>query len=260
MKYLPFFLIFLTSLCFLGCKNRYSRTILQNENTSFFGDSVLTIISNNRPNGYSITILKNKDLCIWHFQRGDSINRYLALDDIPYFRGDYVGDSIGVYTRNIDIPTSDTLIDNGDFYVVGPYFFMDVNFDGEAEFILSTLGHKRIYYVCFDLLNGNENDPCIGFLSPMNDEPYNNIVGGLCGKTVFDYQKQLIYIYEDMGAFDYVETWAKPIKFRYEQKPSVRVFKRIKKEFFVEGYEHTTEYRLVNDTLKEVSNITKLIE
>ena len=162
------------------------------------------------------------------------------------------GDSIGVYTRNIDIPTSDTLLE--DFYFVGPYFFMDVNFDGEAEFIVVTYGYNRLYYVCFDLLNGNENEPCIGFLSPMKEAPYNNLVGGLCGKTVFDYQKQLIYIFEDMGAYDYVETWAKPIKLRDEEKPSVRVFKEVKKEFSVEGYEYTTEYALVNDTLKEISH------
>lgn len=72
MKYLPFILIFLISVRFLGCENSHSGTILQNEHTTFLGDSVLTIISNNHLNEYYISILKNKDLGIWYFQRGDS--------------------------------------------------------------------------------------------------------------------------------------------------------------------------------------------
>lgn len=68
---------------------------------------------------------------------------------------------------------------------------MDVNFDGEAELVVAHQGYNRIYYACFDLVNGNQHEPSIGILSPMDEEPYNNIVGGMCGRTEFDYQIRL---------------------------------------------------------------------
>lgn len=249
MKRLPFFLISLILLCAFGCSRKQDR-VSQNENASFFGDSVLTILSSDRPNEYSISILKNKDLCLWRFQRGDSIDRYLALDRLPYKLEAKFCDSIGVVSWEFDIQTTDSL--NGDC------FFMDVNFDGEAEFVMAQEGFNRTYYNCFDLVNGKGYDPSTGLLWPMDESPYNNIVGGMCGETTFDYKNQTIYIFENMGWRDYTETWARPMESEYEAKLKVRIFKKTETVFDNEGFEYATEYGLVNDTLKEVSHRKRL--
>lgn len=245
--------------CAFGCGSKQDRMLLPKENTSFFGDSVLTILSSDRPNGYSISILKNKDLCLWHFQRGDTINRYLALPYVPFHIEEDFLDTTGVFTCDFELPILNKLSENT--YYGNPYFFMDVNFDGEAEFIVAYEGFNRIYYACFDLVNGNRYDSWAGFLSPMDEKPYDNIVGGWCGETKFDYKNQIIHITEDMGSRDTVETWAKPMKSDYyEDKPKVRVFKKIEKNYFLDGSQHITEYGLVNDTLKEISYYERRLE
>lgn len=251
MKHLPIIIISLLFLCAFGCGSRHDENIKLKENTNFLGDSVLTIMASDHPQGYSITVLKNNDLCLWRFQRGDSINRYLALHRLPLSIEYSILDSIGIISRSLDIPTLDTLSE--DLYDK-PYFFMDVNFDGEAEFVVAHQGYNRIYYACFDLVNGNRHESCIGFLSPMDEEPYNNIVGGMCGRTEFDYKNQIIYIFEKMGWSDWVETWAKPIKTEYDMASRVRIYKRVKKSYHPDGSEQTTEYGLVNGVLEEISH------
>lgn len=232
-------------LCAFGCEKNQDKIHFHHESSSLLGDSVVTIHLSNHPHGYSISILKNKDLCLWHFKRGDSISRYLALHGMPYDVESSILDSIGTFTRYFDIPTLDTLSQD--------FFFMDVNFDNEVEFVVAHEGWNRIYYACFDLVNGNRHESCVGFLSPMDEEPYNNIVGGMCGKTKFDYKNQIIFISERMGCCRDIETWAKPIKMYYETTPCVRIFKKIEREYTADGT-YTTEYGLVNDTLKVVSH------
>lgn len=256
MKHLPFILIILLSLCAFGCESKkHGENIMHKENTSFFGDSVLIIMVSDHPQGYSITVLKNNDLCLWRFQRGDSINRYLALHQLPLGVESSISDSIGIFSRGFEIPTLDTLSE--DLYY-NPFFFMDVNFDGEAEFVVAHQGYNRTYYTCFDLVNGNRHEPSIGILSPMDEEPYNNIVGGMCGRTEFDYQNQIIHIFENMGCTASIETWAKPIKTEYDIATKVRIYKRIEKEYHADGSEHITEYGLVNGSLEEISHKVEL--
>lgn len=246
MKRLPFSLISLILLCTFGCGSKNNKAVLQNENTTFLGDSVLTVILSNKPNGYSISILMNKDLCLWHFQRGDTIDRYLALLGLPRALEDSLRDSIGIVTRELPIATLDSL--NGDF------FFMDVNFDGEEDFVVTLPGYNRVYYTCFDLVNGSRHEPCIGFLLPMSEGPYCNLVGGMYmyGKTEFDFENKIIHVSEWTGAASHVEFWAKPILSEYETKSGIKIFKKMRKEYSADGCE-TTEYQLVNDTLREVS-------
>ena len=76
-------------------------------------------------------------------------------------------------------------------------FFMDVNFDGEEDFIVAHKGYNRTYYACFDLVNGNSSGSCPGLLESNNEPPYNNIVSGINVQpsyTVFNRQKKDIYM------------------------------------------------------------------
>lgn len=71
------FLIVIVLLGFTGC-NRASKSnderqkdiAIEKESNSFWGHGTYTLISDNLPNGYKVSVFyKEKDnLCIWHFQ------------------------------------------------------------------------------------------------------------------------------------------------------------------------------------------------
>ena len=101
--------IILLSMMF-GCREGNQKDYMINAvsvlERTFWGDSATVFVSKKPSNGYNVTLIRNKDLCLIHFVRGDSINRYCALhelpDDIHYF--EYEDDSIGVYSVNVDFP------------------------------------------------------------------------------------------------------------------------------------------------------------
>ncbi|MDE6538051.1 MAG: hypothetical protein K2M13_08480 [Muribaculaceae bacterium] len=226
--------------------------------TGFFGDTILTIISANRPNGYLVKIFQTKDLTLFNFSRGDSINRYITLDEIPLSLsmgelsdltyGDSP-DSIGTYIREINIPVKREL-----GYGL---FFMDVNFDGEEELIIEHLGYNRTYYACFDIVNGSANITP-GILQPMNDAPFNNIVsGGDDTYTEFDYDKKTIHIFEQLGCCSHVETWCEMVRDYKSDVPKIKVVRREDVEYTTDGYVITTNYKRVEGELKNVSSTRK---
>ena len=233
----------------------------EKESTNFWGHST-TFIFKNLQNGYKVSVFyketekgiydmfRNDDICIWHFQRGDSIDRYLAGSVLP--RSLFSENHTPLDTLTVDIPIVKQLdmdADNGDVC------FMDVNFDGQEEFVIAHYGYNRMYYACFDLVNGNKHNVYPGFLAPIYGEVYGNLVGGMDGKTEFDHKNKIIHITEQMGCCETVETWAKPIKNSYGTSSEIRIFKKIDREW-LGGEERITTYKLVNDTLKQVSHET----
>ncbi len=168
---------------------------------SFFGDSAAVLIAKTLQNGYKVSIIHNKQLALIHFERGDSISQYCAIHKLPFDLVQYEEDSIGIFQVDLNFPILklDTL---GGSKHAPDMFFMDVNFDGEEEFIVAHEGYNRTYYACFDLVNGNRYGSCPGLLESNNVPPYNNIVSGIDVQPSypeFDRQKQEIYISETIG-------------------------------------------------------------
>ena len=268
------FLIAISLFGFTGCnsvsksKDEGKRDIaIEGGCTNFWGHGTRTFISNNLPNGYKVSIFyKEKDnLCIWHFQRGDSIDRYIAGHKLPLSLSSECSAALHdenlnkcyepfdtTLTLTIDIPIVKQLnMDATD----GDICFMDVDFDGQEEFIIAHLGYNRTYYACFDLVNGDDsNSICPGFLTSMDGEVYGNLVGGLCGKTEFDHKKKIIHVTEQIGCCEKVEVWAKPIKDVVDNSIEIRIFKKVENEYWMNGEDHIITYQLVNDSLKQVSH------
>lgn len=233
-------------VCLAGCCNFSDKAKVEESDLHFFGDSVLTIVSTNRPNGYNISLMLTDDLCLWRLKRGDSINRYLAVLNPPSQFASWKGDSIGRIHTTFDIPIlrNDSLGDEPDC------FFMDIDFDGEVEFVVKSLGYNRFYYACYDLVDGNRHEPCVGFLLPM-DAPYNNLVSGYGNETRFDFENKTIYVYERSGLTSR-ETWSKPIDGK------IRTYQMKDYNFYGpdggDHEEHIETYKLIDDTLRLVSH------
>lgn len=248
------------SLIFGGCSYDKGRAIKirhsKNEQT-LFADSLAVLVFNKPQNGYHISIIHNKQLNLLHFERGDSISQYCAIHKLPFDLMRYEEDSIGVFYVDMEFPVLkiDTI---GGSICTPDMFFMDMNFDGEEEFVIQHEGYNRYYYACFDLVKGNNYGSCPGLLESNNEEPYNNIVSGMIKQqpsyTVFDHKKKTIYIYETMGCCSFYETWAKYYEGNeYGTKAKVKVYKKVSHEFGVDGIEHIETYKLINDSLKLVN-------
>lgn len=233
--------LLLSLLVLTACQND---RIANDGISEFFGEGSNVISLTNHPNGYDISILKTKDLCLWHFERGDSINRYLALHGLPS-NIELTSDSCSM---EIDLPTKRELTGR-----YGDFFFMDVNFDGEPEFIVPYIGYNSTLFACFDLVNGNWNEPCIGFLAPMDKEPFTYFIAGERGKTEFDYENKSIYISKQTGAASIVQMWISMVESPYDS-PSLKVTKREETDHYPNMQEtHITTYELQGDSLKQVS-------
>ena len=259
MKKLSLTTVFVLIVLFMGCNEEVRQSQIEMGAipmgiNAFWGDSSAVFVAKELQNGYRISILNNKELCLFHFERGDSISRYFAVHELP-FECRLYEDSIGVFPVDIIFPVCklDTLDGK-----CPPMFFMDVNFDGEEEFVVAYPGYNREYYACFDLVKGNRNGSCPGLLESTNEPPYNNLVGGGYGHnyTAFNYKNKEIYIYESLGCCAHQETWAKyqnGDEFGFGK--GVKVEKSVHYEFSggEEGKEIVTTYKMVNDTLKIVN-------
>lgn len=254
-------------LVLFGCCSCINNNSLSNHSkeANFWGDSILTIISSNRPNGYLVKFLMSKDLILMNLSRGDSINQYIAIHEIPLsvrygspirkLTNDGVNlDTIGVFLHNIKIPVEKEL-GNG-------MFFMDVNFDGEEDLLIEHRGYNRVYFACFDLVNGNANvSP--GILLPMKEEPFNNIVmrdpnlpreayGDIF--TEFDHENKEIHIFEAIGCYGHVETWCKMVPVEYCNRTELKIVK--KEEVNIEHMNRVrTTFERVNGELVLVSKV-----
>ena len=248
----------LTGHFFVGCSpdnNRATIVSLDKCDLSFFGDSVAVFIGNELQNGYRVSIIHNSQLALIHFERGDSISQYCAIHKLPSYLEKYEEDSIGVYYVNLEIPVLELdTIDGSEN--IPDMFYMDMNFDGEEEFVVAHEGYNRTYYACFDLVNGNYMSSCPGLLESIREEPYNNIVSGIIEQpsyTAFDRKNKEIYIYETVGCCAIYETWAKLIEGNdYGNEAKVRIVKRKVYEWGADGKEHIATYKLVDETLKLV--------
>ena len=247
----------IASIVIAGCVNEkgIARRELSSCERSFFGDTAAVFFANELQNGYRVSIIHNEQLDLIHFERGDSISRYCAIHKLPDDLRRYEEDSVGVFHVDLNFPVLklDTI---GGRQEIPDMFFMDVNFDGEEDFIVRHEGYNRFYYACFDLVKGNYKSSCPGLLESISDKPYNNIVSGIAEQpayTVFDYKKKEIYVYETMGCCSCYETWAKYFdgdEFGYEA--GVKVYREIHHDWYADGTEHDEIYKLVNDTLKLV--------
>ena len=226
---------------------------------TFFGDSTLTIVSSNRPNGYLVKFFQTPELTLLHLSRGN-INRYIALHEIPWYTStptfadlQYLDKPLcfGTYIREIEIPVVKEL-DMG-------LFFMDVNFDGEEELVIEYNRYNRYYYACFDLVHGSKTITP-GIMQPMEEEPFNNIVAGKDNTyTEFDYDNKTIHIYEQMGCCSHVETWCAMIKDGAYNTPKIRIVRKEDVDYTDDGYKLTKIYERVDGELKEVSNTREKI-
>lgn len=227
-------------------------SIMQN---AFWGDISAVFVAKELHNGYHISIISNEEICLFHFERGDSISRYFAIHELPFECRDYE-DSVGVFAIDIEFPVCklDTLDGN-----CPPMFFMDVNFDGEEEFVVSSQGYNRVYYASFDLVKGNYKGSCPGLLEANNEPPYNNLVGGgfAHNYTAFDYKNKEIYIYETFGYSEYQEIWTKYQNGdEFGVGSGMKVVKKVHHQYSgvnEDLIETVTTYKLVNDTLKIVN-------
>lgn len=264
MKRNTFIISLLISICVAGCvspNGNTNKSELASCDLSFFGDSTAVFIANDLQNGYQISIIHNKQIDLIHFERGDSISQYCAIHRLPFDLRYYEEDSIGIFNVNVDIPVCqlDTL---GGSKETPDMFFMDVNFDGEEEFVVKHDGYNRYYYACFDLVKGNRHNSCPGILESNSEPPYNNIVSGIVEQpsyTVFDRKKRGIYIHETMGCCSFYETWAQYFEGdQYGNEPEVKIVKKVDHEWWANGEEHVATYKLINDSLKLVEK--KIVE
>ena len=242
--------LFLAVMSACGGNNSRNADNGASPQSAFFGDSTLTIISTNRPNGYLMKVFKSKDLTLLNLTRGDSINQYVPIHDINVVSHGIWPDSCGVYYREFDIPVEKQELGSGTF-------FMDVNFDGEEELLIEHPGYNRTYYACFDIVNGEAN-VTPGILSPMSEPPYNNIVSTdypeIMGEihTDFDYDKKTIHIVEQMGCSAHMETWCEYIAESEWEKPKVTEVRQEYVEYTANGY--TTEVYTRKDGKLELTN------
>ena len=75
--------------------------------------------------------------------------------------------------------------------IVQPFCFKDVDFDGEREILISTIGYNRIYYNTYKIVSQTE----AVYMSRMPQFVY-----GLDeSETTFDYDRKRIWIVEQNG-------------------------------------------------------------
>lgn len=254
-------LLLLMAYVFAGCgRSGQGKSADLSENVrSFWGDSAVVLQVSQPQNGYQVSFIRNKDLIIAHFERGDSISSYCALEWLPDTLKSYEHAEPDVYTVDLDIPIIkvDTL--GGSKIPKSDVFFMDVNFDGHEEFMQSYLGNGWIGYNCYDLIKGR-SDAYPGLTGAMQEEPYcrfsSGINAGYDNYVAFDYEKKEIYVLTSIGCCASTGTWAKYFEGdSLGNRPCVKVVKQ-EHHSFESGIETIETYALQNNTLKLVG-VTK---
>lgn len=256
-----------------SCRNRTDRMVAEaavtelsikdisaeTEGPTFFGDTSLTIVSANRPNGYHVKLFLSKDLTLLNLSRGDSINRFIDLGELPLslcytpiselLEGDGKPAVRGTYKYEIYIPVVDSI-----HKAVKSIVFIDVDFDGEEELVMSSEGYNRHYFKCYDLTGENHGT----LLQPM-DEPFNKFVFSDYDDTftVFDSKKKTIHIRERVGTNCCYDTWCAFTKDSEFDQPELNVVRKERVETSVDGVVTTTIWKRVEGELKQVSQTQK---
>lgn len=238
--------------CSQSDKNQISN--LPESVAAYWGDSATIFIAKNPQNGYRISILNNKDILLAHFERGDSISRYALLGRLPNCLSKYEEGAMGIFSVDIEIPVVkvDTL--GGSKTPKSDLIFMDVNFDGEEEFLQAISGNGWVSYTCYDLVHG------FGQLGPLLDEPFNLISYGVDpmqdGYTFFDHQKREIFIHHGSGCSAYSNIWAKYFEGdSLGNPPSVKVVREEYHQFNSDI--ETIETSELKDNVMQVTSKTK---
>lgn len=255
-------LLLLMAYTFVGCNHSglVKVTDLSDNVRSFWGDSTVVLQISKPQNGYLISIIHNKDLIIALFERGDTISGYCALEWLPDRLKNYEDAEPGVYAVDLDIPVIkiDTLDDkhipNSDI------FFMNVNFDGEEEFVQAISSNGWVNYTCYDLVNGIRESLSPGVVPAMKQPPYDSFSTGIepmqNGYVVFNHEKKEIFVRHGSGCCAFTDTWTK--YFEGDSLGNSPCLKVVEQEYhsFSNGTETIETYVLLNDTLKLVG-ITK---
>lgn len=77
-----------------------------------------------------------------------------------------------------------------------PFFFKDMDFDGEMELVFSLRGYNRTYYNVYRIPADGKEEAML-----MTARPYNNLVDGYGStSTKLDYQAKTISVIENLGA------------------------------------------------------------
>ena len=242
----------ITIITLIACNNSKRIFSMTNE-TAFFGDSTAVINATNKINGYDVSFLhQHNGIILMHFQRGDTIDQYIAVHELPFDLRHYE-DSIGVFNVDFEIPVMklDSLSKGPDFML------MDINFDGEEDLLIRHQGYNRSYYACFDLTNGNPNSSCPGLLECLHEPPYNNIMAGGFeetgdAETIIDYKNETITILEQSGCCAHTTTIAKKVKID-DFWTKIAVVKNIDRSYSADGCSVTISERdKSSDSLKVV--------
>jgi hypothetical protein len=231
MKHVLFYILII-ALCACNTKGQQSLN-------SSVAESTCVIKLKNLQNGYNVSFIREEDGCTIKFCKGDSVNLYIETARLPRCLSEY--DSVyGKYTVDFDIPIVklDTLDINK--YNIADVFFMDVNFDGKEDFIYTELGNGKLLYECYDIENEVVEGKKPKLVKPLEEEPYNMFASGSIPEasdyTVFDYQKNEIFIYTTSGCCTYYNTWAKLKQgSNHGDKPRVKVVKQECHSFQKEG-------------------------
>ncbi len=253
MKTKQLYIVILVLLSMVDCSksNCGVRSEIGQVEKSFFGDSCLVVFASNKPNGYDVSVVKGGGLCLWHFQRGDSINVYINTYDSCPEDIDTLGS--GTYTREIEMPTTNDFLWDGIGRTL--LFFRDVNFDGEEELVVGPYGSYRgdSFYNFYDLAHSVGG---VRFIESLDDEIYQYMAEGPYWKTEFDYENKTIHISEGYNG-DYTELWGKVVKDKYGNE-SLKAVRKECTEFLldIDGSVVTDTYKLIDDNLKLVSSDT----
>ncbi len=177
---------------------------------------------------------------------------------MPYIPIDFA-DKPGTHSAKFDFPVMkvDSLSKGSQF------MFMDVNFDGEEEFLVKYIGAYNDWYVCYDITGGNNSD-----LGPIQEEPFDYLPAGCAdggrNETVFDFKNESFTKETHWGVSYYYSVTAKKIKdpksIHYNEIVVVREVVTDKVSEFesgeVDNSIYTIEKEMINDSMKVVKEHT----
>lgn len=270
MRILPLVAILAVIVACASCRSRAENSVASDADSelsskdisgelsapTFFGDTALTIVSSNRPNGYLAKLFITKDLTLLNLSRGDSVNRYIDLGELPLslcytpiselLDGDGKPVVSGTYMQEIDIPVVDSI-----HKAVKGIVFMDVDFDGDEELVISSEDYNRYYFKCYDLMGDNTYK----LLQPMMSEPYNKFVVADYDDTftTFDRKAKTIHIREQIGASCCIDSWCAFTKDSGHDESELKIVRKEKVESWADGTRLTTIWKRIDGELKQVS-------
>lgn len=244
---------------FLACQImscRHTQSNLSKGISEFWGDSTAFYFFTKPQNGYKISIAHNANITMLHFERGDSFSCYCAIDLLPESIKESTTEADCIFTIDSDIPVVkvDTLDDK--HIPESDVFFMDVNFDGEEEFVQAIRGNGWVDYTCYDLVNGIYESLSPGVVPAMEQPPYDIFSTGIepmqSGYVAFNHDKKEIFVHHGSGCCAFTDTWAK--YFEGDSLGNQSSIKVVREEYHsFDGQSETIEtYALQNDTLKMV--------